>query len=136
MNVASILKHILSMRDREGVKKIANAAEARDNKLGTIESERERSRLWEKFKHLKAGDMVFIHKDIKKDSGYEGISKQHTELWAKPLTVHEVKPRSKEIVVRVPGSAVDHRLSPFSADRMKLSLEPTKEALANSLSRE
>jgi hypothetical protein len=125
MNLDRILAYVRGMRDRDGLKAIINAAEARDSKLSSIDGERERARLWKRFEHLKKGDMVFIHAKPRE----RNATSQHLKLWAKPLTVREVKVRVKEIVVRAPGSTVDHRLSPFTCDRLKLSTEVCPAAL-------
>lgn len=132
MKLAAILSAIRHSKTRDHLKQIINAAEARDSKLGNIEGEKERARLWAKFDALgiQKGDMVFIHTQPLHGKNSGG---QHHRLWAKPLTVREVLPRAKEIVVRVPGSTVDHRLSPFTCEKLKLSKEPSVAALAHSL---
>lgn len=145
MKLAAILAAIRRSKKRDDLKDILNAAEARDSKLSHIEGEKERARLWAKFDALgiQKGDMVFVHTApkphgklntasvIKSDGHY--LSGQHAKLWAQPLTVREVKTRYKEIVVRVPGSTVDHRLSPFTCEKLKLSKEPSAAALAHGL---
>lgn len=155
MTLTTILAAIRGMKNRDGLSQIIHAAEARDSKLSNIENDKERNRLWSKIEalDLKVGDMVFIHTEpksvtkqvrerITKPNGKPGWRKvaqtfapsgQHTKLWALPLTVHEVKPRAKEVVVRVPGSTVDHRLSPHTCERLKLSKEPTAAALSAGL---
>jgi len=133
MKLNTIITHIRSMRDRDGLEQIANAAEARALKLSNIEGKKERARLWKKVERLglHAGDMVFIHVAPDAQS-----SRQHAKLWGQPLTVREVRPRSKAVVVRAPGSTLDHSLSPFTCERLKLSKEPHPEALANALRKE
>src|SRR5207302_2307655 len=123
MKLAAILAAIRKSRRRDDLKDILNAAEARDSYLSHIEGEKERVRLWAKFNALglRKGDMVFIHtplKETKTKSGFKSFqgTNQHQKLWAKPLTVQAVLPRAKEIVVRAPGSAVDHRLSPHTCE--------------------
>ncbi len=131
MKLDAILSHIDAMRDRDGLRRIIGAAEARDSKLGDIETERERARLWRKFEHLKAGEMVFIHTDPERTN-----SQRHKKLWGHALTIREVRPRLKEIIVRAPGSKVDHLLSSFTCAKLKLSKEPHPAAFANALRRE
>lgn len=132
MKLDSILAHIRSMRDRKGISQIINAAEARDSKLSTIDSARERARLWAKFVKLgiKKGDTVFVH--TKTGLGH---SAKHSNVWASPLTVLAIKPRNKEIRVQIAGKG-ECALSVYEIDKWKLSLEPTPEALSNSLRQE
>jgi hypothetical protein len=124
VNLASILTHIRSMRDRKGLSSIIRAAENRDGHLLNIEIGKERTKAWRKFNHLVKNDMVFIH--VKP----EGI---HRNLWAQPLTIKEIRPRNKEVVVRSPTGRADHKLSVLTCERLKLSKVPTPEALANGL---
>lgn len=155
MNLTSILAHIKNMKDREGLVKIINAAESRSLLLSNLDRERRRKQLWTKVRALGLvkGDMVFVHaqpetrKKIvrenytkpngqlgwKKVERTSGLSGQHFILWGKPLTVMDIKTRNKEIVVRVPGSTIDHILSPFTCVSLKLSKEPSTEAFAKGL---
>ena len=144
-----VLTYIRSAKSRVNIGAIINAAEARDSKLGNIESDKERGRLWVKVEKLglKKGDMVFIHTEPRAPFGPRAklkggempnggfISNQHRELYGKPLTVRDVKQRSKEVVVRAPGSVKDHVLSPHTCKKLKLSKEPSPEAFANGLKR-
>lgn len=146
MNLKQLLTRIRGMKDRAALNQIIHAAENRDGKLSDIESAKERTRLWAKFlkQGIKVGDMVFVHTGPKlterkgKPVMESFMSSTHSSLWAKALTVREIKTRSKKIVVRSRGSTnvmsdLDTTLSAFTIDKYKLSLTPTAAALAAGL---
>jgi hypothetical protein len=132
LNLKQLLVRIRGMKDREGLRAIINAAEARDSLLSNIDGKIRRREMWAKVEKLglKKGDMVFIHVPPIK-----GINeKKHQNLWGRSLTVLAVKPRNKEIVVQITGLG-QTTLSPFECVSMKLSTTPTAEALAGAFKR-
>lgn len=137
MTKDQIITHIRNMRDRDALSAIINAAEARDCALSNIESEERRKRAWSHFSHLRKGDTVFIHKEPPEHrvnaKGQKVPYKLHW-MWGKPLTVAEVRPRAKEIVVRGDRrGGVGEKLSALMALDLKLSEIPTATAFDNAL---
>ena len=137
MKPQKIIAYIKSSRDRGNLQAIINAAEARDSILSNIEGKRTRAAMWEKVMKLglKKGDMVFIHTGPNvslKDTKGMFSSKKHQNLWGRPLTIKSIKPRKKEIEVKIMGLG-ECKLSPFECASLKLSTTPTAEALAHSL---
>lgn len=128
MTPKQIVTHIKTMRDRDALSEIIDAAEARDQHLSNIESDERRKRAWSHFSHLRKGDTVFVHE---KPSG------TNAALYGQPLTVVDVKPKLKEIVVvkaaAARGEKVKVKLTALMALSYKLSEEPTSAAFANSL---
>ena len=141
MNLASILAAIRGSKKRTDLSSIIHAAENRDSKLSNIEGAKERARLWAKFEKqgIKVGDMVFIHTEAKiverkgKPVMQVYMGSKHKKIWGEPLTVTKIRPRLKDITVRVPGDTTDHILSAFTIDKFKLSLTPSAAALAAGL---
>lgn len=138
MKVDAVIRYVRNMRDREGLDRLMNACESRSLLLSNLDGERRKAQLWEKFKHLQKGDMVFIHQGktsaVKAGAAFDGFtSKAHRDLYGVPLTVKVVKHRIKEIVVRRPGSTQNYPLSPFQCASLKLSTTPTAEAFGHSL---
>ena len=146
LNLKQLLIRIKNMKDRDGLSSIIGAAEARDSILSNIEGKRTRAAMWEKVMKLGLvkGDTVYIHvgprpalKNLTAASVVkQGVgvftSKKHHALWGKPLTVKAVKPRVKEIAVHASGFG-ETTLSPFECASLKLSKEPTPEALSHAL---
>lgn len=145
MNTGKLIATISGIRDRKVLNQIIHAAEKRDSKLASEEYAKKVSAMWERYKHIKAGDLVFTHTpplmkgfrkrrpDGKYDVRFIPIHGQYAELWGKPLTVKAVYPRNRSIIVRIAGNMKDYELPTYLLDRLKVSLEPTPEALANGL---
>jgi hypothetical protein len=141
MTKQQIIAAIRVMRDRETLSEIINAAEARDCHLSNLESEDRRKRAWSKLSHLKKGDTVFIHKDPAANLACTPGGKLpasvriYGPLWGKALTVAQVKPRAKEIVIsywdREGGGKV--KLTALVATDLKLSETPTASAFDHTL---
>jgi aminoglycoside N3'-acetyltransferase len=130
MNVEKVLAYIARSRDIEGLRRIYKMAWERRNHLISLARKRRRDEAWEQVKamNLKEGEMVFLHSHPEKHA-----MRSYTFLWAKPLTVVEIRPRRKEVVVRAPGLRMTWALSPRACVLFGLSREPTPEALADSL---
>jgi hypothetical protein len=128
LNTKQIVEAIKVMKDRDNLAQIINAAEARDCHLSNIESDERRKRAWSHFSHLKKGDTVFIHKNP--------TQPKLQWMWAKPLTITEVRPRAKEIVVRGDKRGVGHKLTALMALDLKLSETPTSAAFDHALAGE
>lgn len=125
MTPKQIIETVKTMRDREGLSAIINAAEARDNHLSNIESDERRKRKWAQFSHLKKGDTVFIHKKPDLQGPFFG-------MWGRQLRVKQVKMRSKVLIVDSPGHKT-WTLTALTADTLKLSEVPTADAFHHAL---
>lgn len=124
MKIDNLLHAVTNMRDRGGLQRIIHAAEARDAHLLEKESSMASKKFFEKFKHLKRGQTVFVH-----DAGGDYAPTTHQALFGKPLTVRSVFPRDRRIEVTCPGLTGVVKLRWSVLKRLKVSEEPHPKAL-------
>ena len=125
--MSSVIQTIARMRSRDELAEIINAATARDLALANQQSARKSKRVMSRYEGLKPGMQVYVHNVPRK------LGNHHKQLVGKPLTVLAVRPKKKEIEIRHTSVASkDSRvtLTWSVLDRLKVSTEPTPEALA------
>ncbi len=132
--MSSVIQTITRMRSREELAEIVKAATARDIALMQIEFDRRAKVVFGKFALLNKGDNLYIHAPPDK------VHPSLRWLLGQPITVVKVVPRNREVmvsgmkVVRIGTQALRKRvketLTWCTLDRLKISTEPTPEALA------
>lgn len=132
--MSKLIQTIARMRNRDELAEIINAATARDMALMQIESDRRAKVVFGKFALLNKGDNLYIHAPPDK------VHPGRRWLLGQPLTVVKAMPRNREVMVsgmkivrsgtQARRARVKETLTWSVLDRLKVSTEPTPEALA------